>query len=44
MFNFLWNNKNDKVKRKCIEQNYDKGGLRNVDLQNFMNAFKITWL
>lgn len=43
-FNFLWNNGPDKIKRVTITQNYDKGGLRMVDLSNFITALKNNWL
>ena len=32
LFKFLWNNKRDKIKREAIYQNYDKCGLRMVDI------------
>ena len=44
MFNFLWSGKPDKVKRNLIIQDYQYGGLRMLDLENFMTALKVTWL
>ena len=39
LFKFLWNNKRDKIKREGIYQNYDKGGLRMVDIDIIPNYF-----
>ena len=30
MFNFIWDNKPDKIKRKVLYQDYSDGGLKNV--------------
>ena len=43
-FNFIWNNGPDKVKRSILTQNYDKGGLRMIDLHHFVASLKINWL
>ena len=44
VFNFLWNNGPDKVKRSILTQNYDKGVLRMIDLHHFVAALTINWL
>ena len=44
LFKFLWNNKPDKIKRKCITQNYKEGGLKMIDIRNFIKSLKITWV
>lgn len=41
---FVWKNGPVKVKRNILTQNYDKGGMRMVDLNNFCKAMKINWL
>ena len=44
MYTFLWDGKPEKVKRKTIIQNYEKGGLKMIDIEKFMQAQKITWI
>ena len=39
-FDFLWNNKGDKIKRSTIIQNYANGGLRMIDIASFNKALK----
>ena len=43
-FKFLWDGKQDKVKRTEIINDFAKGGLRNLDLQSFNHALKAKWL
>ena len=43
-FQFLWNNKPDKIKRATICGNYSKGGLKMVNVYQFIKSFKITWI
>ena len=40
MFDFLWENKPDKINRKTIIQNYENGGLKMIDINFFMNSVK----
>ena len=42
MYKFIWNNKPDKVKRSQICKPYSEGGLKMIDLENFIMALKIT--
>ena len=44
LFNFLWDNKPDKLKRVQIIQEYSNGGLKMVDLDLFIKSLKITWI
>ena len=37
-YEFLWNNKPDKVKHINITQNYQKGGLKMITLEYFVKA------
>ena len=39
-FNYLW----DKIKRSVICRDYEKGGLRMVDVKMFMASLKLTWI
>ena len=43
-FNFLWKNGRDKIKRQVVMQVYEKGGLRMVEINQFINALKISWI
>ena len=43
-FNFLWNNKPDKIKRSIAKQKLLKGGLGMVDVKNFEESLKLTWI
>ena len=43
-FQFLWNNKPDKIKRAAICGDYSKGGLKMVNVYQFIKSFKITWI
>ena len=44
IFNFIWDNKPEKVKRIQLASDYLQGGLKMVNLENFINSLKITWL
>ena len=43
-FSYIWNNKNEKIARKNIIQNFRKGGLKMISVKSFMNSIKITWI
>ena len=43
-FNFIWNWGPDRIKRKFIVKDISKGGLRMIQIENFIAALKITWL
>ena len=38
LFKFLWKNKQDKIKRTSLYQDYEKGGLRMIDMENMIKA------
>ena len=44
LFKFLWNDKNEKIKRKQLTQNYANGGLNMVDVTTQLQTFKIKWV
>ena len=44
IFNFLWDNKPDKISRKTIIQNYENGGLKMIDIDFFINSTKAGWV
>jgi hypothetical protein len=43
-FNFIWQYKKDKVKRTAIIADYDKGGLKMMDVPSFISAQKVMWV
>ena len=43
-YTFLWNSGPDRIKRKYIIKDIEKGGLRMVHIDNFITALKVTWL
>ena len=38
LFQFSWNLQIDRIKRKQILQNYEKGGLRMIDIDNYIKG------
>ena len=44
LFKFLWNDKNEKIKRKQLTQNYANGGLNMVDVKTQLQTFQIKWV
>ena len=44
LFNYLWDNKPDKICRTCVIQDYRDFGLRMVDLTSHISALKLVWL
>ena len=43
-YSFLWNYKGVKIKRAVLINDYDKGGLRMIDLSLFNKSLKCTWI
>ena len=41
---YMRNQKPDKIKRSIIIQDFNKGGLRMLDLQCFIQSLKVTWM
>lgn len=44
LFGFLWNNKKDKIKRKSLYQDYDRGGIRMVDIDLMIKGLRLSWI
>ena len=44
IYHFIWNGKTDKVKRKFLIQNFEKGGLNMIDFSNYVKAAKYMWI
>lgn len=43
-YNFLWNSKGDKIKRSVIISDYNKGGLKMIDIFSFNKSLKTAWI
>ena len=41
-YNYLWYKGPDKIKRSLVCQDYEKGGLKMVDVKMFMESLKLT--
>ena len=44
MFKFLWDNKGNKIKRTDMIADYQDGGLKMLDIIEFNEVLKITWI
>jgi hypothetical protein len=43
-YNFIWNNKPDKIKRKTLIADYENGGQKMLDIPSFLKAQKVMWV
>ena len=44
MYAFIWEGKPEKIKREILIQDYEKGGLKMIDLEMFIMSLKISCL
>lgn len=44
LYDFIWDNKRDKVKRELLCQDYSRGGLKMINLNVFIMGLKLTWI
>ena len=44
LFNFLWKNKRDKIKRAGLYQDREKGGIRMTDVEIMIKALRLAWI
>ena len=44
VYKFLWDGKNNKIKKSVVCQGYAKGGLRMVDIQTYIRVLKLSWI
>lgn len=44
LYNFIWENKIDKISRKTLQLNYEKGGCRMTNVEIFIKSLKLTWI
>ena len=43
-YNFLWNDKGDKIKRNIMINDYPEGGLKIIDIDSFNRSLKAIWI
>ena len=43
-FNFIWNGKRDRIKRKIMVKKVEDGGVEMIDINSFEKALKLTWM
>ena len=44
IFQFIWKNKKDKIKRQVMYQNYDKGGIRVPNAEVMAKSLRLAWI
>ena len=44
LYEFLWGSKSEKIKRTEMINEYDKGGLKMIDIHSFNASLKIKWV
>ena len=44
LYDFLWDNKPDKIKRYTTKLSLEKGGIGMIDLESFDKSLKLTWI
>lgn len=44
LFNFIWNGKQDELKRSTLIADYSTGGLNMIDIDSYFNTLKIKWV
>ena len=43
-FQFLWDEKGDKIKRNVMINDYAEGGLKMIDIESFNKSLKSSWI
>ena len=44
LYGYLWDDKPDKIKRLQLTQDYLDGGIKMIDIANYICSIKITWI
>ena len=44
MCDFLWDSEPAKIKKETLTMDYEKGGLKMIDLETFIKSLKICWI
>ena len=43
-FKFIWNEKPDKVRRNTLIGDFEKGGLKMIDIESYFISLKASWV
>ena len=44
MYSFIWDSKPDKIKRRTLIQNSEKGGIKMINIEKCIMSLKVTWV
>ena len=44
MYEFIWDGKPKNIKRDILTMRYENGGLKMIDIDNFIKALKVCWI
>jgi hypothetical protein len=44
MFDFIWDNKPEKIKRDTLKKKYENGGIKMIDLRKYILSIKASWV
>ncbi len=44
LYSFIWDDKPDKVKREVLTQTHNRGGLKMLNIENYIKGLKLTWI
>ena len=44
IFNYIWQNKNEKIKRSTLCNDYQDGGLKMIDIDSYITSIYISWV
>ena len=44
LFNFLWGDKPSKISKFTVKKEYSEGGIRMINVRNFITALKTSWI
>ena len=44
IYNLIWGGKKDRIKRTDLFKDYSKGGLKMIDIDQYLNSIQISWL
>ena len=44
IYEFVWNDNREKVKRETMNNNYLEGGLKMIDIHKYIEAIQIQWV
>jgi hypothetical protein len=44
IYNLIWGGKKDRIKRTDLFKDYSKGGLKMIDIDQYLNSIQISWV